>query len=286
VGPPISTHLVASTDGVELALHDLGGEGPPLLLCHPTGFHGMVWAPVAADLVGTYHVWAIDFRGHGDSSLPSLRSTAQGSVDWAGFGDDVLAVVDHLNATGPLAGAGHSMGGAALLAAEERRPGTFAGLWLFEPIVFPSLGRIRPSENPLANAARRRRATFPNRAAAVANYAAKPPLGGLHPAALEAYVQHGFRDLTDGTVGLKCLPETEAQIFEGGADNGVFSQLDKVKCLVTIAMSGDGGYPAQFAPTVAETVPDGRLEHHADLTHFGPMEDPATIAHAIRSALS
>ena len=39
-------HHVDSTDGVVLALHDLGVDGPPLLLCHATGFHGRVWAPL------------------------------------------------------------------------------------------------------------------------------------------------------------------------------------------------------------------------------------------------
>ena len=61
---------VASTDGVSLALHDLGGDGPALLLCHPTGFHAMTWAPVAAALAGVAHCWALDFRGHGDSTRP------------------------------------------------------------------------------------------------------------------------------------------------------------------------------------------------------------------------
>jgi hypothetical protein len=41
--------------------------------------------------------------------------------------------------------------------------------------------------NAMAAAARRRKSTFPSREAARANYAAKPPLGGLHPEALDAY---------------------------------------------------------------------------------------------------
>ena len=47
---PTPVRQVPSTDGVALALHDLGGEGPPVLLCHPTGFLGMTWAPVGAAL--------------------------------------------------------------------------------------------------------------------------------------------------------------------------------------------------------------------------------------------
>ena len=40
---------VPSTDGVTLAVHDLGGDGPPLLLCHATGFHGRVWTALAGE---------------------------------------------------------------------------------------------------------------------------------------------------------------------------------------------------------------------------------------------
>ena len=32
------TTYVSSTEGVEVAVHDFGGEGPTLLLCHATGF--------------------------------------------------------------------------------------------------------------------------------------------------------------------------------------------------------------------------------------------------------
>src|SRR5919106_4833464 len=100
------------------------------------------------------------------------------------------------------------MGGAALLMAEQRRPGTFAALWMFEPIVFP------PAEgggsNALAAAARRRRPWFPDRDTAYANFSSKPPLDTLTPAALRAYVDHGLRATDDGgAVELACAPETE-----------------------------------------------------------------------------
>jgi pimeloyl-ACP methyl ester carboxylesterase len=294
-GPSGPTELVRSSDDVTVALHDLGGHGAPLLLCHPTGLHGQVWAPMAAALAGVAHCWALDFRGHGDSTLP-----ASGSLNWQGMADDVLAVVDHLHqrasgdggpsGEGEVRGVGHSMGGAALVLAEQARPGTFAGLWCYEPIVIPRPeGAPRPwrppFDNPLARAARRRRRTFPSREAALANYAAKPPLGSFEPEVLAAYVEHGFRDLPDGSVELKCHPETEAAVFEEGMTNQSFARLDEVACPMTVAASSDGMPPSAVAPMVARSLPRGRLHPFPHLTHFGPMEDPSGIAAAIEKDL-
>ena len=271
---------VPSTDGVTLALHDLGGNGRPLLLCHPTGFLGMTWAPLAAGLADVAHAWALDFRGHGDSTAP-----ASGDLSWSGMADDVLAVVDALGLTDVRA-AGHSMGGAALVMAELRRPGTFARLWLYEPIIFPPAEGGPPAGNPLAEGARRRRPWFPDREAAYANFASKPPLNVLAPEALRAYVDHGLRSRPDGdAVELKCPPDVEARVFEGGAGHATFTHLGAVRCPVTVAVSGEALGPAQAAPLVAERLPAGRLERHPELTHFGPMEDPAAMAAAVRAAL-
>ena len=44
-------------------------------------------------------------------------------MDWDGFADDVLAVVDAWGRSTDLVAVGHSKGGAALLLAEQRRPG-------------------------------------------------------------------------------------------------------------------------------------------------------------------
>ena len=39
-----------STEGVRVALHDLGGKGAQVLLAHATGFAGRIWEPVTAHL--------------------------------------------------------------------------------------------------------------------------------------------------------------------------------------------------------------------------------------------
>jgi pimeloyl-ACP methyl ester carboxylesterase len=276
----VPVRQVPSTDGVTLALHDLGGDGPPLLLCHPTGFLAMTWAPLAAALSDVAHSWAPDFRGHGDSTSPTTLD-----FGWAGMADDVLAVVDDLGLTDVRA-AGHSMGGAALLMAEQRRPGTFSGLWVYEPIVFPPVEGGGGGSGALVEGARRRRPWFPDREAAYANFASKPPLDTLAPEALRAYVDHGLRDRPDDdAVELKCAPDVEARVFAEGATHTTFAHLDQVRCPVTVAASGDQVGPAQVAPLIAEALPNGRLERHPTLTHFGPMEDPKGMAAAVRAAL-
>jgi pimeloyl-ACP methyl ester carboxylesterase len=199
--------------------------------------------------------------------------------------DDVLAVVDALGVTG-IGGVGHSMGGTALLLAEQRRPGTFSALWLYEPIVAPFSGPLPAgTQNPMADTARRRRPWFPDRDAAWDNFSSKPPLSGLVPAALAAYVEHGLRERPGGgAVELKCRPETEARVFEGGFGSGAFARLGEVACPVTVAIGGNGG-PAAWGAEIAAALPRGRLEEHADLTHFGPMQDPPAMAASVRAAL-
>jgi hypothetical protein len=36
-----------------------------------------------------------------------------------------------------------------------------------------------------------------------------------------------------------------------------------------------------MAPIIAEMLPDGRLETHEELGHFGPLEEPAAMARSV-----
>ena len=270
---------IGSTDGISLAVHDLGGEGHGLLLCHATGFHGMVWAPFVASLRDTFHCWSLDFRGHGDSSSPDIE------YGWDGFADDVLAVVDGLELDRPFA-VGHSKGGASLLLAEERRPGTFRAMWLYEPVVVAGVASAAPpGDNPLAEGARRRREVFPSHDDAYENFASKPPLNVLRPDALRAYVDHGFARQDDGTVLIKCRGEREAQVYSMAARHQAFDSLERVRCPVTVARGRLEPGPAMVAEAVAQRLPLGRLEVYDHLGHFAPMEDPDAMAAAARAAL-
>ena len=268
----------SSTDGVELEVHDLGGDGPDLLLVHATGFHGRVWEPLASHLDG-FHRWSVDMRAHGDSTTPEDRA-----LEWDAFADDVLAVVDALGLESPY-GVGHSKGGAALLLAEERRPGTFRALYCYEPVVMPpELATGRNPDNPLSQGARRRRDTFDSHQDAIDNYASKPPFASLHDDALRAYVEHGFAVADDGTVTLKCRPEMEAEVYAHGSAHQAFRHLSLVTCPVTIAVGDEAGVPAALGRPVVAALPDGHLASLPRLGHFGPLEDPAAVAASVLAA--
>jgi len=270
---------------VTVVVHELEtaareADPEPILLAHATGFHGYVWAPLAAAL-HRFDAYAPDLRGHGDATAP-----ASGDFSWNGFADDVLAVVDHLGLTGRAA-VGHSKGGAALLLAEQRRPGTFRALYLYEPVVVPpNEASLDSGENTLAEGALRRRSVFPSRDIAYDNFAGKPPFSALDPTALRAYVDHGFDDEPDGTVRLKCDPEHESQVYRMGPQHRAFDHLHSVRCPVTVARGRltDFG-PAGFAEPIVEALPQGRLEVFGQLGHFGPLEQPAEVAAAVERFL-
>jgi pimeloyl-ACP methyl ester carboxylesterase len=288
-GPPppsdstVTHSTIASTDGVQVTVHDFaapGSAGPTVLAAHATGFHGMVWQPMADQLAESTgaRVIAPDMRGHGATALPD------GVVlDWDGFADDVLAVIDALGLDRPI-GVGHSKGGAALLRAEARRPGTFAGLWCFEPVVFPpEFGRARNDDNPLAAGALRRRDFFDSALDARANYGSKPPMGSFDPRVLDAYVDHGLEpvDPTDptGPVRLRCRPEVEAETYRMGTAHNTFEFLDAVACPAVIACGGPEPFgPGNFADRIADAITHGRLVRYDDLGHFGPLTHPDLLA--------
>lgn len=195
----------------------------------------------------------------------------------------MLAVAEVLAARSPgepVVGFGHSKGGAALLLAEQRAPGTFAALYLYEPVVFPSIPSFGPSgEHPLATGALRRRRSFASKDEAFENFAAKPPFNALRPDALRAYVDHGFADDGEGGVSLKCAPEHEAQVYRMGITHDAFAHLGEVGCPVAVARGalGEPG-PVMVAEAIAEALPHGQLHAFDDLGHFGPLEDPDRIA--------
>ncbi|MBV9661057.1 MAG: alpha/beta hydrolase [Acidimicrobiales bacterium] len=279
-----TTVRIKGAEGVEIASHHLGGDGPPVMLVHATGFHGRSWEPLATHLDPAFSVWALDQRGHGASG-----KSPDGRYDWDCFVEDLLAVIDGLGLDG-WRGLGHSLGGAVLLMAEARRGGTFSSLCCYEPVVMPpdwaalvadGAGRVS-----LAELARKRRPSFPSRQAALDNYRSKPPFGTFQPDVLDAYVEYGFVDEPDGSVTLACRREDEASVFEGALSSGAWGRLRHVRCPVAVLGGADLSNPvSRAAEQVARQLPQAGYRRFEELDHFGPMVDPAQVAGAAALAL-
>ena len=109
----------------------------------------------------------------------------------------------------------------------------------------------------------------------------------LAPEVLRAYVDFGFADEPDGTVRIRCRPEVEAAIYRMGSAHDAFAQFADVRCPVTVTC---GEHTDAFTPRLVElqaaALPHGRVEVLPGLGHFGPLEDPAAVAEAVRRAFA
>lgn len=239
-----------------------------------------MWDPVIAEVrergfAGPVVSW--DHRGHGGSTRPPLP------IDWWDTGHDALAVL--AGADGPVVAVGHSMGAAALLMAEILSPGTLAAIVAIEPIVFPP--PYRPVDHhPLAQGARRRRRSFPSRAAALDNFANKPVFSRWDRRALDGYVRGGL--LPAGHEwALACPPEYEAAFFIAAGHHGAWDRLGEIATPVHVVAGRESdSHPAEFAAEQAGRIPGATLEIVEGSGHFLPMEQPGAVADIILHAIS
>ncbi|GAA0607990.1 alpha/beta hydrolase [Sporichthya brevicatena] len=269
---------ISSANDVTLHVEDFGGDGPPLLICHATGFCGGAYAPVAAALTHRFHVYALDFRGHGRSD------PAPGNdCSWHRMAEDVHAVATTLDPSG-VAVFGHSMGAAAALIAETRWPGTVRAAYVFEPALLADTDE-RPDPTAFVARTRRRMSRFSSRGLAGERLRQTPTFAGWADESLRAFLDHGFRETEDGSVELRCAPETEAACYASGAERtGVIDVA--VPVTVAVGTEPDQIRAARSARILADTLPTARLVVHRGTTHFGPFERPGEIATAAVEALA
>jgi pimeloyl-ACP methyl ester carboxylesterase len=102
-------------NGVTIAFDTAGTEGnPPMVLLHGLGDSRTDWTTIMPDLVLTHFVYALDLRGHGDSSHP-------GKYSFELMRDDVLAFLDAAGIERCVL-IGHSMGGTVAVLLAQAAP--------------------------------------------------------------------------------------------------------------------------------------------------------------------
>lgn len=264
----------------DIILHywDWGGSGPPAVLVHATSLHGRVWDPIAADLSRRYRVLAFEQRGHGDSDKPLTE------YHWLSFVRDVKGFLDALGLERPI-GVGHSSGGATIAYCEAEYPGSFSRLALIEPVIqVPTTSQrgVAQSGRSLVEQARRKRTVWDSREQLFATYRTRPAFQNWREDVLQAYIQHGTRDLPGGGIELKCPREIEAQVYENSASLNTFARLPQIIDVPVLIMRGEPSHNVhdtlqRSMELVAQALPKGRLVTVPGAGHFLPQEKPEAV---------
>jgi len=277
------------SDGVALHYLDWGGDGPPLVLIHATGFLAALWRPVAERLAARFRVVAFDQRGHGDSAQPA------DGYRFETFAADLQRLIEELELEGALA-VGQSSGGTTIVFHAAAHPGIIRRAVLIEPILprsewyaqSPPEGR---NAHSLAEGARRRRAVWPSRDETFESYRGRDVFERWREDVLRLYVDEGMLDRDDGQVELKCPPELEARFFEAVQQIDPWPLLPRLEAPMLLlwgaqshlAQRGptDGNLGQAYAQLVEEALPNARTVVVPKTTHFLPQERPDEVARLI-----
>lgn len=219
--------------------------------------------------------------GAGVGSSAADEASASNTADSSVGGGDTAAEA--------VVGIGHSMGAAAVVLAEQHRPGTFASIFAFEPIIVPRAAIDAKTgeehSNVLARMAARRRSSFATPHAAVASFRDRGAFAGWDERALLAYVHHGLELTSDGTYHLRCRPHTESAVYKGGALDA-WAHLPDIRCPTTVAAGADTTtFGAEHFREVASQIPGATFVTCPDANHFFPMTDPEECARLVAEHL-
>jgi pimeloyl-ACP methyl ester carboxylesterase len=267
---------------IDLSVLDWGGTGPVLLLAHANGFCADVLAPLGNKLSDRFHVLAYDARGHGESQAPNSPEAYR----WLELIDDQIALIgvlrDEFGFDSVAWGIGHSMGASVMLAAAARSEGLFKRIDLIDPIIAPPSGErtgfyAGEGEHPLAMRARKRRRSFPSLEELRARWAERGTYGDWDPGPLGEWLAHGFRESSGGGVELRCDPEVEACIYEGGRDLDFFQETNALSLPARYLHSERGFVPRDLAQRFVAQCDSMTLEA-MPFGHFAPMENPEALA--------
>jgi pimeloyl-ACP methyl ester carboxylesterase len=270
------------TRGGAMAALELGPADRPvdIIFSHANGFNGRTYRTILQPLARDLRILALDLRGHGATTLPTVIEGRQG---WLEFRDDLLALLAALGqerGQGPMVLAGHSMGGTTSLLAAAVQPAKVKALALFDPVVMPTdpaPDAAMLQNSPLVAGALRRRAVFPSRQAAFEAYLGRGAFRSWSDVQLADYLAAGLAETQAGEVALTCTPEWEASNFRTH-NYDAWPAFRESRCPIRILRAAEAS-TFRLEGHEADLGADGRItvETVPGTTHFLPMERPDLV---------
>ncbi len=261
---------------------------PELVFVHANGLNAAAYEELLQPLAESHSILAPDLRGHGYTALPADARLPR--RNWHDLADDIARLLDRLDGP-PCVLAGHSMGATAALLAAARSPHRVRALVLLDPVIpsraallrmwLPPRSSALPVYRAAAAKARRRRRSFPSRAAAFDAYRGRGAFSTWSERALTDFLRDGLVEDGTGMFALSCSPDWEASGYLAQA-NDAWRAIRALRCPVDILRAERRSTCAmQRSPT-----PEVRIRTVPGTTHFLPFEAHDAVRAAMAGAIS
>jgi pimeloyl-ACP methyl ester carboxylesterase len=140
------TERTFDTGSIRLNVAEGPDAGPPMVLLHGGSARWQGWEPLLASLTTRWHVYAVDFRGHGRSDR------ATGSYRLADYAADTIALLEG-EIGAPTLLFGHSLGAQVALVVAAERPDLVRAVIVGDsPLTLDGLRAHVESQRPMTEA--------------------------------------------------------------------------------------------------------------------------------------
>ncbi|MEP9382000.1 alpha/beta hydrolase [Nocardioides sp. KR10-350] len=264
-----SERRVTVVDGREIVHHTWGEPGgPPVILVHGRGAHGLWWSHLAPYLCDGRSVTALDLSGHGDSGWRD----SYGIERWA---QEIMAVAADVSDRPPVL-VGHSMGGTACLTIAVASQAPLAGVAVIDSPVGVPHGRPPAQQRT----PRRSASTYASREELLSRFRLVPD----DPRAL-GFVKDHIAALTvrevDGGWAWKTDPATLAPVLVTPDD------LGPVDCPVALVRAEHGLATRRTTAEIAGRLgADVRTTEIPDAGHHVLLDQPLAVVSVLRLLLA
>lgn len=272
--PAASTSRFVEVNGVKLHYLDYGNEGlPPMLCIHGGGAHGHWFDYVASSFTSTYHVLALDLRGHGDSEW-----TEPPVYGFDVYAADVAALAEKLDLRDFVL-IGHSMGGMVSLVYTVQHPGRVRKLVVVDTRTLMSAERIAK----MRDFGGRPPSSYATREELVARYRLEPAGTQMAaPEVLRHIAERSARQHADGTWRHKFDRRVYAT-FERRDGMPLWAKVTIPALLVKGGLSGR--ISAEMYEEVKKRAPQVKLAEVPDSDHHVTLDNPRVFAEAVTAFL-
>jgi 3-oxoadipate enol-lactonase len=257
-----------AVNGITLAVHD-EGNGPPMLFVHGFPLSHSMWRGQLEAFASDHRVIAPDLRGFGGSDV------TEGTVTMDQHADDLVALLDELSINEPVVLCGLSMGGYVAWQFQQKYPERLRALILCDTRA------IADTPDGVENRKRLAKMVVENGSAAVAS-AMLPNLFSPATGARNQSVIDGLRQTISAT-----SPQGIAAASLGMAERpDVTSLLPSIETPSLLIVGEDDGISTpKEMKTIADAMPNSRLEVISEAGHMSPLENPRAVNLVIQQFL-